>query len=561
MAKLDAICSALKFLKCTIIPDPCHPACIRATQTIEVLSGWKTTLRRQKRVLWEKRLSDLSSENLSLVEESSLLDCSLLRAHFNEACKSAEENSPSLTTVKMDQASISIARNLLYKNWQRPGAIANATLQEFEQCKVMQVGNRREPLFVMKVHKHKTATEDPARVVMDKIDQARTALYIETVHNLQNTSDSPLLFVLSGGRPISKLSSRLKSVGRRYNLDLPNASRVRKIGATSVALNLDDKEARLVTCQMSHSVAYYQADMDLTDPLTMSVALPDDDNVSGSVFTDVDKDVADLSTSIATGEVELEAIVVDTDETSDSEERRVAQFAADGCSCNLGVKGSPCHQLFSATQYREMRDECRELSREELDLVVMGELRALTLRDRITQRSSERRRTFSKFQFGGHRVCKKTFCFLHNISFGKFHAIKSSWLENGLRPRERKHVTPHNVTNLSDIQYVIHFILHYSEDNAILLPGRVPGYKRDDIQLLPTSVTKREGGMESLFHCSITTGLSCCELLSLLSFLEATNSTGCCEQTKVGLVLDMSEKQHSHHEVSQQTCGREDSGI
>ena len=63
-------------------------------------------------------------------------------------------------------------------------------------------------------------------------------------------------------------------------------------------------------------------DMDLTDPLTMSVALPDDDNVSGSVFTDVDKDVADLSTSIATGEVELEAIVVDTDETSDSEERR-----------------------------------------------------------------------------------------------------------------------------------------------------------------------------------------------------------------------------------------------
>ena len=233
-------------------------------------------------------------------------------------------------------------------------------------------------------------------------------------------------------------------------------------------------------------------DMDLTDPLTMSVALPDDDNVSGSVFTDVDKDVADLSTSIATGEVELEAIVVDTDETSDSEERRVAQFAADGCSCNLGVKGSPCHQLFSATQYREMRDECRELSREELDLVVMGELRALTLRDRITQRSSERRRTFSKFQFGGHRVCKKTFCFLHNISFGKFHAIKSSWLENGLRPRERKHVTPHNVTNLSDIQYVVRFILNYSEDNAILLPGRVPGYKRDDIQLLPTSVTKRE---------------------------------------------------------------------
>ena len=58
-------------------------------------------------------------------------------------------------------------------------------------------------------------------------------------------------------------------------------------------------------------------DMDPTDPLTMPVALPGD-NVSGSVFTDVDTAVADLSTSIGTGEVELEAIVIDTDENFDS---------------------------------------------------------------------------------------------------------------------------------------------------------------------------------------------------------------------------------------------------
>ena len=45
-------------------------------------------------------------------------------------------------------------------------------------------------------------------------------------------------------------------------------------------------------------------DMNPTDPLTMPVALPDD-SVSGSVFTDVDTAAADLSTSIATGEVEL----------------------------------------------------------------------------------------------------------------------------------------------------------------------------------------------------------------------------------------------------------------
>ena len=50
--------------------------------------------------------------------------------------------------------------------------------------------------------------------------------------------------------------------------------------------------------------------------------------------------------------------------------------------------------------------------------------------------------------------------------------------------------------------------------------------------------------MGALFYCSTTTGF--------LSFLEAANSTGCCEQTYVRLVLDLPEKQHSHHEVSQQ---------
>lgn len=102
------------------------------------------------------------------------------------------------------------------------------------------------------------------------------------------------------------------------------------------------------------------------------------------------------------------------------------------------------------------------------------------------------------FHFGGQRVCIKTFCFLHNIGRSKFEAIKKSWEENGLRPRSRKHTAAHNTTKLSDVQHAVRFILHYAEDNAILLPGRIPGYKRDDLQLLPSSVTKRE--VWKLYH-------------------------------------------------------------
>ena len=36
------------------------------------------------------------------------------------------------------------------------------------------------------------------------------------------------------------------------------------------------------------------------------------------------------------------------------------------------------------------------------------------------------------------------------------------------------------------------FISHYAEDHAVSLPGRVAGFKRDDILLLPSSVSKNE---------------------------------------------------------------------
>lgn len=40
-------------------------------------------------------------------------------------------------------------------------------------------------VFVMKVHDNKTATEDPARVVMDKVDHAQISLYMGTVRKFR----------------------------------------------------------------------------------------------------------------------------------------------------------------------------------------------------------------------------------------------------------------------------------------------------------------------------------------------------------------------------------------
>ena len=90
-------------------------------------------------------------------------------------------------------------------------------------------------------------------------------------------------------------------------------------------------------------------------------------------------------------------------------------------------------------------------------------------------------------------MCRKTFLFLHNVGSSRFKAIKSHYLSQGLVPRIHGNSgkAPSHALVLKDVEGIISFVLQYVETNGILLPGRVPGYKRDDIQLLPSSTTER----------------------------------------------------------------------
>ena len=124
-------------------------------------------------------------------------------------------------------------------------------------------------------------------------------------------------------------------------------------------------------------------------------------------------------------------------------------------------------------------------------------------------------------------MCRDTFVFLHTMSIARLKSIKQHWLENGLCPRGRPKVLPHNTTKLSDIKNVVRYILQYAEHHAILLPGRIPGYKRDDLQLLPSSTTKRD--VWHLYHSAASTGADTKAVgYSLLRSLEEANSTGDC---------------------------------
>lgn len=104
-----------------------------------------------------------------------------------------------------------------------------------------------------------------------------------------------------------------------------------------------------------------------------------------------------------------------------------------------------------------------------------------------------RERNTTVFYHHGHRICRNTFLFLHGVSKHRLLALRGSYLSEGLVPRVHGNTgrAPAHALVMGDVRNIITFVAQYAEANAILLPGRVPGYKRDDIEILPSSTTKK----------------------------------------------------------------------
>ena len=56
-----------------------------------------------------------------------------------------------------------------------------------------------------------------------------------------------------------------------------------------------------------------------------------------------------------------------------------------------------------------------------------------------------------------------------------------------------KRLAQHALSFVS-IEEVIRFLENHADNNAILLPGRIPGYRDTDVKLLPSNSSKRSIG-------------------------------------------------------------------
>ena len=189
-------------------------------------------------------------------------------------------------------------------------------------------------------------------------------------------------------------------------------------------------------------------------------------------------------------------------------------FLSRGCGCRL-IPGGCCHQ-FTQEHYEQVRSWCASLSRPELDMLLMGQIMSLTNTSELSVHSTsyrhkeqERARSRMTYYHQGLKVCRSTFLFLHGIGIKMYKALRSHIKENGLVPRIHGNTKrlPPNALSFEDVQRVASYIQNYAEDHAILLPGRIPGYKRTDLQLLPCSTTKHSVWR---LYCTANSGDSQC---------------------------------------------------
>ena len=81
---------------------------------------------------------------------------------------------------------------------------------------------------------------------------------------------------------------------------------------------------------------------------------------------------------------------------------------------------------------------------------------------------------------------------LYGIGRKRLENLKRHYKEHGISPRSHgnKGKMPVGTCSMDTLQQVISFLDNYTEEHAVAIPGRVPGFKRSDIRLLPSSATK-----------------------------------------------------------------------
>ena len=178
------------------------------------------------------------------------------------------------------------------------------------------------------------------------------------------------------------------------------------------------------------------------------------------------------------------------EETPNAVIERAKKFLREGCGCWRGSKGGPCSREFREETVLFNLNNCLELTSGELDLIILANIQAFTHNDYVgTKRNGTSRCTY---QFQSVLICKEMFLHLYGISYSRLRRLKEHYETHGIYPRTHGNTKrlPSNTLPQSTTENVHNFLTNYVEENAFVLPGRIPGFKSEDVKVLSSSETK-----------------------------------------------------------------------
>lgn len=257
LTKLERLCDALDYLKYYYQDG----RLAEQVAKIEIhVSKWKRVLRTEKQELNIARLEKTSEEDLDMSIITNVVDNPQMWSTFDSIVEKIQEGED-ISDDELKLAMGSVMITLVLKNYQRPGAVSNCTIQEYQDSKIV-----NDDAFVIRVASHKTSSKfGAAKLVMDVEMKERVDAYFNLVRPklVKAGADIPNLFILPGSRPIEKIANLSRFLQGKLKIKIPTCTRARKIGTTSAARTLDEKDNLLISAQMSHSPAvarkYYTA--------------------------------------------------------------------------------------------------------------------------------------------------------------------------------------------------------------------------------------------------------------------------------------------------------------
>jgi len=209
-----------------------------------------------------QRLERASNSNKPVTELTALVRHTPLWDDVNDVLARAAVPGQSLTTEEEKLVVAALMGNILQKNFQRPGAAAQATLQEFNS--IQKVNEGGEEVRVMRVARHKTARKGPAYLTMTANDHKLLKKYVKRVRpRLDPAAQLDLLFIRRGPKQVKDVNALLNFLKGKYGLVIGTSTNLRKSGETASFQTLTVKESELVSRHMSHTpqtaARYYQA--------------------------------------------------------------------------------------------------------------------------------------------------------------------------------------------------------------------------------------------------------------------------------------------------------------